>query len=280
METYLETCIRHLSVFFNTDIQNDYTSFACSCSHTYFSPIRYFFSGTKVLIQQNGRHELVHSVPSYHAQGAEPYHSRSYNYEPSPFGPARPFFSDEESMCKTAFYIAAFVPGLIFGIIFKLFSYLFEDVRERHNLIYEHSTPIPRWIGSDAHPITTQAELEAALRNELVKFPDYPTKALIITGYNPRGNGVLQIDGKLDDLRRLDPQRLILVNANINVKYENGDPTPNSFDAQLDNDHAWAYRSGEPLDRCADLHEAENKPQPRKSWFTTFKTVHQVITQR
>lgn len=94
-------------------------------------------------------------------------------------------------------------------MFYQLLSYVFINVRLRHELVKKHFTPINREIGSTACPIETLKGLQQALAAEKNKHPRQPTNALII-----HGNGNLKINED-PGILALNPMKLILKGAQI-----------------------------------------------------------------
>lgn len=193
----------HSKVFFNTEIQNQ----GCLAAIGNFglTPVRYLFNGQKVATPTAGEYQCgykskVHHVASFHMNGAE---NRS---KTSPI-----LTSSSRNWLKAAGATILLIPGLMLSIA-KLFSYLFQDIRQEHQHVVNHFSPQNQTIGSLEKPIQDLDELSGqvySLKEDVIDIDQQPTNALII-----HGNGNLQINTCLDILE-INPKKLILNNANI-----------------------------------------------------------------
>jgi len=186
----------HLSVFFNTEIQD--SGFLSAIGDFGLTPVRYLFNGNKVLIEENDEQEVVgvHHVQSFHYS--------EFNFSTS----TTDLESSTASMLKCIGLIVGLVPGF-FLCIFKAFAYFSADTREDHRLAKLHFTPIDRTIGTPENPIDTLDKLDAAYKNEREEPLHRLTNTLTI-----HGNGSLELTSAFA-IDVLNPKKVILQGATV-----------------------------------------------------------------
>lgn len=178
-------------------------------------------------------------------------------------------------MMETALAITVLVPGLLLAS-FKVFSYLFLDVRKKHALIKDHYIPINRTIGSLDQPIQSESQLVEKLQQLAYIFDPKKqlTNALII-----HGNGNLKINSAVE-IPRINPMKLILVGSQIVPS------VTSHFDKEMYETNKWEVYSAEwpahvrgrlRVINAHSIEEALQETAPRRSWISC-KRYHQIFS--
>lgn len=194
--------MNHVSVFFNTRIENPTTSFNLAnvsliLGSWFLLPARCLFHGHKVTICTKSVTMTVDHENEYTS------FSRSESVRDMMNKPKRNFL-------RIALSIVFLVPGLLLGSFFKALGYfLSPSTREGHQLAIQHYTPADCTIGDENDRLTLKQ-----IKKELRKIDQYnplhqPIQSLII--YAEPGTEIKEDIGILS----INPQKIILDGAQL-----------------------------------------------------------------
>lgn len=168
-------------------------------------PYRYFFNGKSISAVNKDDLDFVYHVSSFVKN------KKSISDCPNLQSKT---ISDKRYLrfLKTTLMIVSFVPGIIFGSIFKFFGFLFyEDVIHLFSLALKHFNPIDIVLGSLKFPIS-QESVVAAIQKIKSSPLNQKVRSLAVIG---DGNVDL---GDLEDIAHLNPGKLILKGAKLSLK--------------------------------------------------------------
>lgn len=195
--------MNHFEVFFNTRLTN-YQGKAAWIGDWGLTPVRYLFNGRDVCIINP---EEVHHVVSFHTKGKENRSSTSYF-----------MYSEAKNMQKTLLALVCLIPGLVLSII-KLISYLFTEIREKHQIILDHFSPLEKGTAEKPFKHDFRTNSEIGTKDEPITSIEQLAKELTKLKFLPSGNLVdaliIHGDGKLKiitdpGIMAINPLKLIL----------------------------------------------------------------------
>jgi hypothetical protein len=201
--------MNNFEVFFNTRLMN-YQGITAWIGDWGLTPVRYLFNGRDVAILSP---DEMHHVASFHAKGKENRSSTSYFM----------MWSEAKSMQKTLLAIVCLIPGLVLSI-FKLISYLFTEIREKHQIILDHFSPLKEGAAEKLVKHDFRTNREIGTKDEPITSTEQLAKELAHSRHLPSGDLVdaliIHGDGKLKivtdpGILAINPLKLILEGAEL-----------------------------------------------------------------